>query len=549
MSIFLSPGVYPKETDVSNIVANVATSSAALVGYSAKGSVDDIMLMTNVQDFINEYGKPDPSLGHYFHYAAMAYLARGKSLYCLRVHNGSLYGGASIMKSGSSEDNAAFTAGKSSNVFNADSGMDTETIIQIFGANPGVWNDRIGITITDVKDGSDEISTDQYTFKVNVYWQNDDGDRLLVESWKVSRKKKIDGFGKQLYLEDKINGVSKYITVADSALTDTVLPEASTIVDDLPVRLDFAEGSDGSEISPTEVIAGWDEFINPDEVDIRILINGGETGAGVQSKIRTVAETRADCMANLDIPWASLNTITDMVAFRNSLNINSSYCCLAAGWCQIYDIYNDVIIDVPPSGYVAAQMAYNDFIGKPWTAPAGTRRGLLDVLAITGPNGNLVFTEGQRDVLYAAGINPLQTFIGEGFAIWGQKTLQKKASALDRINVRRLLIVIEKAMAISLRPFVFEPNDETTRFRVEALLNSYLDDLSAQGAFQTEGGDKGFNVVCDESNNTGLSIDQNELKVDVFVKPSRAVEYIKLQTIITSSGASFEELISRGIGK
>jgi phage tail sheath protein FI len=120
---------------------------------------------------------------------------------------------------------------------------------------------------------------------------------------------------------------------------------------------------------------------------------------------------------------------------------------------------------------------------------------------------------------------------------------------MDRINVRRLLIVIEKAMAISLRPFVFEPNDDTTRFRVEALLNSYLDDLSAQGAFQTEGGDKGFNVICDETNNTGVVIDQNELKVDVFVKPIRTAEFIQLQTIITSTGASFEELISRGVGK
>jgi len=549
MSIFLSPGVYAKETDVSNIVANVATSSAALVGYSAKGSTNDIMLMTNVQDFINEYGKPDPSSGHYFHYAAMAYLAKGKSLYCLRVHNSALYGGVNVMKSDSSENNAAFATGRLSNAFNADSGMDTEIAIQIFGANQGIWNNRIGITITEVKDGSDEVPTDQYTFKINVYWQDDDGNWLMVESWKVSRKKKIDGFGKQLYLEDKINGVSKYITVADSALADTVLPKASAVVEDSPVRLDFDGGSDGSEISPSELIAGWDEFINPDKVDVRILINGGETGAGVQSKIKTVAETRADCIAVLDIPWTSLNTVADMVIFRNSMNINSSYGCLAAGWCQIYDVYNDIIVDVPSSGYVAAQMAYNDFAGKPWTAPAGLNRGLLDVLAITGPNGNLIFTEGERDVLYAAGINPLQTFVGEGFAIWGQKTLQKKASALDRINVRRLLIVIEKAMAISLRPFVFEPNDETTRFRVEALLNSYLDDLSAQGAFQTEGNDKGFNVVCDETNNTGVTIDQNELRVDVFVKPSRAAEYIQLQTVITSSGASFEEIISRGVGK
>jgi len=144
-------------------------------------------------------------------------------------------------------------------------------------------------------------------------------------------------------------------------------------------------------------------------------------------------------------------------------------------------------------------------------------------------------------------INPLQIFSGSSPRIWGQKTLQKKGSATDRINVRRLLIVIEKSMAISLRQFVFEPNDEITRFRIEALLNSYLGDLSAQGAFQTEGEDQGFHVVCDGTNNTAVVIDDNELRVDVFVKPSRAAEYIHLQTIVTATGASFEELIARGV--
>ncbi len=543
MSIFLSPGVYPSEKDISDIAVNVATASAGLVGYSAKGSVDDRKLITSDQQFIDEYGEPDPSSGHYFHYSALAYLAKGRSLYCLRVHNGALYGGVDIMKSDSVEVNAAFIVGKSSKTFDAPSGMDTEVAFQIFGANPGVWNDRVGIMISDVKLADDVVPTDQLTFKIGVYWQDDDGNWVEVESWKVSRKNKVDGYGKQLYLEDKINGVSSYIYVADSDLADTVLPKAQAI------RLDFDEGSDGSEISSTEIINGWSEFSNPDEVDVRLLINGGETAVAVHEKMKVVAEARADCFAILDIPWASLSSAAAMVTFRGTTqNINSSYCGLNGGWCQIYDSYNDMLIDVPPSGYVAAQMAYNDYVGKPWTAPAGMNRGQLDILAITGPTGKLIFTEGERDTLYEAQINPLQTFKGEGHVIWGQKTLQKKLSATSRINVRRLLIVIEKSMAISLRPFVFDANSEVTRFRVESLLNEYLENLSAQGAFQTEGEDQGFHVVCDETNNTSVRIDNNELHVDVFVKPSRAAEYIKLQSIITPTGASFEELISRGVG-
>ncbi|MBE3139282.1 MAG: hypothetical protein IMZ53_01735 [Thermoplasmata archaeon] len=138
-------------------------------------------------------------------------------------------------------------------------------------------------------------------------------------------------------------------------------------------------------------------------------------------------------------------------------------------------------------------------------------------------------------------------FKGEGNAIWGQKTEQVKSSALSRVNVRRLLIVIEKTLAIALRQFAFEPNNEITRFRIESLLNEYLDRLSSQGAFQLEGGDRGYEVVCSEVNNTPAVIDEFSLCVDVFVKPVRSAEYIRLQVIPTKTGASFKELISRGV--
>jgi len=197
---------------------------------------------------------------------------------------------------------------------------------------------------------------------------------------------------------------------------------------------------------------------------------------------------------------------------------------------------------VPLSGQVAAQIAYNDYVANPWDAPAGFSRGRMDVIALSN-----VFTKGERNTLYQAQINPIQMFRGEGIVIWGQKTEQAKSSALSSINVRRLLIVIEKSIAISLRSFVFEPNNEITRFRLEAMLKEYLDMLSAQGAFQIEGGDRGYHVLCDETNNTPATIDRGELNVDVFIKPIRSAEYIQLQTIVTSSGASFEELIARGV--
>jgi hypothetical protein len=534
MSVFLSPGVYSQEKDISDIVPKLATSSAAIVGYSAKGDTDNIVLITNDQQFIAEYGKPVP--GEYFHYSALAYLAKGNTLYCLRVHNGALYGGVNIMASTSSESNAAIASGQASRTFVADSGAD-DVVFQILGANPGVWNNRLTVKVSDIKESDDLVVTDRYTFLISVYYENDDGDTELVETWKVSRKDKIDGFGKQLYLEDKINGVSKYIYVSDSALADTVLPKPQA------TELAFLKGSDGSAATASEFIAGWNEFINPSVVDVRLLLNGGESDATVQAKMKTVAETRADCIAILDMPSGSISSVTDMSTFRSTTqNINSSYCALYSPWVTIYDEFNDRLVDVPPSGHVAAQMAYNDRVGQPWTAPAGFNRGRLDVLDVT-----YNFTEGERDTLYQIQVNPLQTFKGEGSVIWGQKTEQTKSSALSRINVRRLLIVIEKAMAISLRGFLFEGNNEITRFRVEALLNEYLETLSAQGAFQTEGEDGGFHVVCDTTNNTPAIIDGNDMRVDVFVKPTRTAEFIRLQTIVTPTGASFNELQARGI--
>ena len=542
MSIHLSPGVYVSEKDLSDIVPRVASASAAIVGYSVKGNVDEILLMTDDQQFIEEYGEPDPSSGHYFHYAALAYLKKGNTLYCLRVENGALYGGADIMKSDSAYDNDPFDTGASAATFNAESGMSADTLFQIFGANPGVWDNRVGIIIQNVKTGSEEEPTDQYTFEILVYWQDDDGNWAQVEKWKVSRKDKIDGFGKQLYLEDRINGVSKYIVVADSALADTVLPKVQV------TRLVFTGGSDGSSITSSELVSGWDEFVNPDEVDIRILINGGETDVAVQTKMRDVAEARADCIAVLDIPWASTASITDMVTFRTTTqNFNSSYCALYGPWIQIHDVYNDKLIYVPPSGYTAAQMAYNDYVANPWDAPAGMNRGVIDdALKVTLSTGRIL-SEGDRDILDPNQINAIQTFRGEGHVIWGQETEQRKSSALSSINVRRLLIVLEKSMAISLRSYVFEGNTDVTRFRVTALLNEYLDRLSAQGAFQVETGDQGFHVVCDETNNTPVVIDSQELAVDVFIKPVRAAKFIKLQSIITTTAASFEELIARGV--
>jgi len=549
--VYLSPGVYVKEKDISDLIPAVATTSAALVGYSKKGDLG-LTLITNSQQFISHFGEPTP--GNYFHYTALAFLEQGNTLWCRRVrnsNNSTLYAGANIKEDGSANPNAAFAAGTvdKTEAYCCDS-LETDTLFCIFARNPGEWGNRISVKVKNVVqtyyldlNGDVDFTraadvTDQYTFEIEVWWENDDGVDEKVETWKVSRKTKIDGNGIQLYLEDRINEYSDYIWVVDNPyMVDTELPKPDT------TAFNLGGGADGDTPGAGDYVTAWGDFENPDNIDIRILLNGGLTALAVQNEMKRIAEARMDCIAILDMPYTQISSVSNMINWRNATqNINSSYTALYAPWVKMHDPYSDKVVEVPPSGYIGAQFAYNDYVSDVWYAPAGFNRGQLNILSITS-----VFTQGERDNLYESQINPLQTFRGQGNVIWGQRTQQWKRSALSSVNVRRLLIIIEKALAVALRSFAFEPNSELTRFRVVSMIEEYMDTLSAAGAFQTEGGDKGYAVVCDENNNTPAIIDSNELHVDLFVKPSRAAEFIQLQTIITSTGASFEELVAKGV--
>lgn len=527
MGIMLSPGVLSREIDKSNIIPTIATTTAAIVGGSPKGDTTQIRLITNTQQFIEMYG--EPVVGNYFHYSALAFLENGNQLYCLRVVNGALYGGANIKTSASAQANAVTSVGRATPQFVAISGEDD--LFTVYGKDPGVWNNNLGVKITNV----DAIN---YTFDIVVYLLNTDGSYSLMETWTVSRKNQLDGYGRQQYLQDMINGFSDYIVVADNNIyADTVMPKGQSAV------LALAHGSNGSTPTDGQKVLAWDRFINPDVVDVRLLIGGGETSVTVQQELKLIAETRKDCIALLDMPYAQLTSVDSQITWRNSTqNFNSSYSALYSPWVKMFDPYNGKILEIPPSGYVASQIAYNDYVAEPWYAPAGTNRGILNVLGLTN-----IYTQGERDALYSAGINPIQTFRARGNVIWGQKTQQVKASALDRINVRRSLIIIEKAITIGLLDFVFEPNSERTRLKAKSMIEEYLDILSAKGAFQTETNPKGYVVVCDATNNTPAIIDRNELNVDIYIQPSRSAEFIHLNTIIVNTSATFNELVARGV--
>lgn len=519
MSFMLSPGVISKELDLSEIVPSVATSIGAIIIEAKAGRIDERVLITSNQQFIEEFCLDEKvEEGNNAQYCALNYLEKGNKLYAVRVVNGGLYGGVHIEAADGT--NQAFSSGVAARTLGMISG---ETILfDIFGYGPGAYNDNISIKITETA-----AMVAAKTFKITVYYKS-----VEVESWEVSRIQQQDDFGKSEYIEDMINLRSNYIYVVDN--TDVA---AATRPKMEETALSLYGGDDGVTATSGIVNTGWDLFANPDEVDVNILINGGYSSTSTQGKMIAIAEARKDCIAVLDMPSDKTN-VTDMIEYRNDdLNANSNYAALYAPLLKIYDQYNDKEkTTVPTSGAIAGVVAFTDSVSEAWFAPAGMNRGILNVLGVSK-----VFTGGERDLLYEAGINPVQSFTGEGVVVWGQKTLQSKASALNRINVRRLLIVIEKSITIALKYFVFEPNDELTRFRIVDMIDNFLRDIeSRRGLYE-------YRIVCDATNNTPIRIDRNELWVDIYLKPVKAAEFIQLRSIITTTGVSFEEIIARNV--
>lgn len=384
-------------------------------------------------------------------------------------------------------------------------------IFRVAAKSKGSWGDKISVMLNSVEGESDE-------YQLDVYF-----DGLPVESFGVASVDKLDGYGKSMLAEDVINGVSAYVSVESFGVTGNVEGQHE----------DLKGGKDNTNV-PSEgtVIAAYQQFSNRDLIDVNLLINAGWATPAVQSAMDVIAQQRRDCVALLDTPY-SANNPQKMVAYRKNadgegMTINSSWSALYGGWVKYYDQYNDKVLYLPPSGFVGAVAAYSSEVAEVWFAPAGFNRGLISALGT-----QYTFSEGERDLLYAAGVNPIQNFVGRGVVVWGQKTLQVKPSALDRVNVRMLMITIQKAISIALEAFVFEFNDDFTRANISSMVNNYMEDVQARR------GVTDFKVVCDNTNNTGQVIDQNKLICDVYVKPSRAAEFIRLNAIITPTGTSF----------
>ena len=307
---------------------------------------------------------------------------------------------------------------------------------------------------------------------------------------------------------------------------------------DIPTKESLSGGADGSAVTDGQLKTAYEKFNDADTVDVGLLIAGPSGSSSHIDNLITIAENRKDTVVFASpqrsdvVNIANSNTQTSNVTdFFGGIR-SSSYVVFDSGYKYTYDRYNDVYRYVPLNGDISVLAARTDILADAWYSPAGYNRGVIRGAAKLAYNP----TKSQRDDLYTSRVNPVATFSGQGTVLFGDKTGLGSPSAFDRINVRRLFIILEKAISTASKFQLFEFNDEFTRANFRNIVEPFLREV------QGRRGITDFLVVCDETNNTGEVIDRNEFVAEIFVKPARSINFITLSFIATRTGVSFEEV-------
>jgi hypothetical protein len=323
------------------------------------------------------------------------------------------------------------------------------------------------------------------------------------------------------------DGVTKVGTTFDNTVGDAFVVSNTSL----------ASGTDDYAATAGEIDAAYQLFADATLVDLSLLMGGSSTAAKATS-VMDIATARKDCVAFISPERADVvgvaNAITQTKNVKDFFNAlpSTSYAVFDSGYKYMYDRYSDVYRFVPLNGDIAGLCARTDSVADAWFSPGGFNRGQIRGAVKLAFNPN----QTQRDDLYKARVNPVVAFPGQGTVLFGDKTAQTKPSAFDRINVRRLFIVLEKAISTAAKFQLFEFNDEFTRAQFRNLVEPFIRDV------QGRRGITDFAVVCDTTNNTGDVIDRNEFRADIYIKPARSINFIQLNFIATRSGVAFSEV-------
>jgi phage tail sheath protein FI len=567
----ISPGVLARENDNSFITQQPVTVGAALIGPTVKGPVEIPTLCTTYSSYLNKFGSIFLSGGQEYSYftsiAAYNYFQQGgQSLLVTRVVSGSfseatVTGGAisgsntsgsftlktisegTIMNnSGSLGTNGILSSGSSDNVRWQITGVDTGSGQFSLLIRQGNDTTTEPIVLETWPNLSLDPTEDNYIARVI----GDSRKTLVTDGDGVSYIQEVGNYpnnSNYVYVSAVQQPTPNYFNnngTAQNAFTGSIPTAASGTFTGATGDLFYGGGAayySQSGVTATNIqgIRGDDYdaaislMANQDDYRFNVISVPGLTMDINASQVTTLVNTiqsRGDAIAVIDtVPYNA--TINTTVTEANL--INSSYAATYWPWVQTIDPGTGQLVYVPASTLIPAVYAFNDNVSEPWFAPAGINRGGLDTVV----RAERKLTQSQRNTLYTGNINPIATFPGTGVVVYGQKTLQKKASALDRVNVRRLLIALKSYISQVANNLVFEQNTIATRNQFLSQVNPYLESVQQrQGLYA-------FRVIMDDSNNTPDVIDRNQMIGQIYLQPTKTAEFIYLDFNILPTGATF----------
>ena len=579
-----SPAVVVKEIDTTGGVPNVQTSTGAIVGNFRWGPVEQRVLVANEQGLVDTFATPNTTNTVDFHNAAY-FLRYSNSLQVVRMADSNGANASSTTGQTASYNKGALTNPVVKNKSNFDtqqSSLDSDKYTFV-ARYPGALGNslRVSICPPSISDSAFDGWTYKSSFDAapgtSSYASNRNGSNdeihvavidvngsftgtagSVLETFpyvSVASDAKGD-FGQNNYAVNVINERSNYVhmigfdsdfTVSGNAGTATTAGTAKTFLgtgNEATVNFAFDSGVDTSALNTAKFASGFDLFEDKETVEVDFLIAPGMTTrvdqtTVVNDLVSIAGTTRKDCVVTASPARNDIVNLTNEATITTNLTTtigtftNSSHLVVDGNYLKVYDKYNDQYIQIPASSSTAGLMAETDRVSAPWFSPAGNRRG--NYLGVTSIDYNPSKTN--RDSLYKAGVNPIVNVAGTGLQLFGDKTRLSRPSAFDRINVRRLFLVLERAISRAAQNVLFEFNDEFTRAEFVNVIEPVLRDVKGRRGITD------YRIVADETVNTAAVIDRNEFIANIFIKPARSINYVTLNFVAVRTGVDFEEVV------
>ena len=560
MAFQISPGVNVSEVDLTTVVPSVLTTAGAFAGTFKWGPANKLILIDSEITLGKTFGTPDDNSAVSF-FTASNFLSYGNNLTIVRAVGTTSFNAdantsqTNIQMANSDSFQATFLNTDNANLYGS-----------FMARYPGKLGNSLSVAVC-----SNTATFSAWTYKgyftsapttsdyvTNAGGSNDEMHIAIIDTGGlfsgtqgtiletypfVSKASDASINGSSNYYKQVIFNNSKYVYAVDPvdyANTNATWGKtANTVFAKVTNQLVNLAG--GTDVVPTDsdLQTAYTLFENKEQVDISLVVTGDASVAVQQFVIDNVVTPRADCIALISPPSTAVvnqagSETTNIQTWLTSLSRSSSYVVADSGWKYQLDKYNNIYRWVPLNGDVAGLCVYTDTIKDPWFSPAGFNRGAIKNCIKLAWNP----TKTYRDTLYSAGVNPVVSFAGQGTVLFGDKTLQSKPSAFDRINVRRLFIALEKSIGTAAKFSLFELNDEFTRGQFVALVTPFLRDI------QGRRGITDFKVVCDTTNNTPNVVDSNQFVGDIYIKPARSINFIQLNFVAVGTGVDFTTIVN-----